>query len=934
MTPGISEAKQSKETPNLRDLIEMIPGLVMCALSDGSAEFANRAWQEYAGYSSGQLSGWGWQTVIHPDDVMKFDSEWSTSPTAKKPFQIEVRMRRADGHYHWFSIRKGPAFSEARNSKASLRTLIAFEDINERKEAQVKLQLSEAQQQAFCDNSPNLICLKDRQGRYFYANKEFQRALRVSEEQINGKRDEELFSVEQAAASKKSDLQVLETGGRVKFEDVSFREDGQHALIVQKFPLFDAEGEIYAVGCVATDITERQHEESARRYSEEKHRLVVETANDAIVSMDDTGTIQFANPSSTRIFGYDPAELIGKPLTVLMPQFMRELHENGFRRYLATGQRHINWQGTELTAVRKNGQEFPVEISFGELTRDGHKIFTGFIRDISKRKQAEDKLRASQRTLRELTETIPQMLWSAEEDGTVNYCNQRTLDYTGLSAEEVRGSGWLAAVHPDDVEKATCAWLGSVESGEAFQCEFRFRRAPDDYRWCISNAVPLRDLDGKLIRWFGTVVDLHDWREAQQSLHAIQTRQVAVRADVSLAFGQNESLETILHECAESLVRHLDAAFARIWTLSSDGRMLELRASAGLYTHLNGAHSHIPIGQLKIGAIAREQKQVFTNDIINDPRISDKAWAANEGMSSFAGYPLLAGTRTLGVMAMFSRKPLTPGTAEALASTADLIAQGIERKHAEDELRLSERNLQMTQAELARVSRLTTMGELAASIAHEVNQPLTAVVNNGSACLRLLANRNLEPDVLRQALEGIIADGTRASAVLSRIRAFIKKEAAEKSELNVSEVIQEVLILAGRELYENQVLLENQLTNDLPSVLGDRVQLQQVLLNLIMNGIEAMAAVTDRPRLLGVQSRIGQSGEVLVAVSDSGTGFGTAVERVFTPFFTTKPNGLGMGLSISRSLVEGHGGRLWATHNSPHGAVFSFTLPTTGGNLS
>ena len=934
MTSGTRDTKQGSEAPNLRDLIEMIPGLVICAHPDGSAEFANRAWQEYTGCSSGQLTGWGWQTVIHPDDVTKFSSEWSASPTAEKPFESEARMRRADGHYNWFSIRRGPAVSETPSSNVSLRILIAFQDINERKESQVKLQLSEALQQAFCDNSPNLIWLEDRQGRYLYANKEFQSALCVTEEQVKGKTDEELFSVKQAAAFQAKNLQVLETGTRVRFEDVFFREDGQRALIVQKIPLFDADGVVYAIGSVATDITERQQEESARRYSEDKHRLVVETANDAIISMDDTGTIQFANPASTRIFGYDPAELIGKALTVLMPKFMRELHENGFRRYLDTGQRHINWQGTELTALRKNGQEFPVEISFGELTRDGHKIFTGFIRDISKRRQAEDKLRASERTLRELTETIPQMLWSAEEDGTLNYCNQRTLDYTGLSAEEVQGSGWLTAVHPDDVEKATRAWLGSVESGQAFQCEFRFRRAPDGYRWCISNAVPLRDLEGKVIRWFGTVVDLHDWREAQEALHAIQTRQVAVRADVSLAFGQKESLEAILHECAESLVRHLDAAFARIWTLSPDGRMLELRASAGLYTHLNGAHSQIPIGQLKIGAIAREQKHVLTHDIINDPRISNKAWAANEGMSSFAGYPLLAGTRTLGVMAMFSRKPLAPGTAEALASTADLIAQGIERKRAEDELRLSERNLQMTQAELARVSRLTTMGELAASIAHEVNQPLTAVVNNGSACLRLLANRNLEPDVLRQALEGIIADGTRASAVLARIRAFIKKEAAEKSELNVSEVIQEVLILAGHELYENQVSLENQLTNDLPSVLADRVQLQQVLLNLIMNGIEAMAAVTDRPRLLGVQSRIDQSGDVLVAVSDTGTGFGTAAERVFTPFFTTKANGLGMGLSISRSLVEGHGGRLWATHNSPHGAVFSFTLPTTGGNLS
>ena len=388
------------------------------------------------------------------------------------------------------------------------------------------------------------------------------------------------------------------------------------------------------------EIADRKHAEEDLRISEEKDRVIVEAANDAVITMDEKGAILLANPATRRIFGYDPVEIVGKPMTMLMPEMMRTLHENGFRRYLATGKRHLNWQGVEVTAQRKDGQEFPVEVSFGELTSDGHKVFTGFIRDISERKQAEDQLRAS------------------------------------------------------------------------------------------------------------------------------------------------------------------------------------------------------------------------------------------------------------------------------------------------------ERNLQTTQAELARVSRLTTMGELAASIAHEVNQPLTAVINNASACLRLLANNNLEPEVLRRALAGIIADGTRASTVLARIRAFIKKEPAEKSELDINEVIHEVLVLAGRELYEHEVLPDHQLNADLPSVLADRVQLQQVLLNLIMNGIEAMAAVSDRPRLLGLQSRIDESGDVLVAVSDSGTGFGLELDRVFNPFFTTKANGMGMGLSISRSLVESHGGRLWAAPNSPHGAVFSFTLPATGGSPS
>lgn len=543
---------------------------------------------------------------------------------------------------------------------------------------------------------------------------------------------------------------------------------------------------------------DHERKESALRYSEENYRLVVETAPDAVISIDELGAILFANPASVRIFGYDPAELIGKPLTILMPEFLRKLHENGFNRYLATGQRHINWQGTELTALRKSGQEFPVEISFGEVSRDGHKVFTGFIRDISERKQAEE----------------------------------------------------------------------------------------------------------------------------MRTAHA---RQIAVRADVSMAFGKEESLKAILGECSKAIVRHLDAAFARIWTLSGDGRMLELQSSAGMYTHLDGPHSRIPLGQFKIGMIAHERKPHLTNDVLNDPRISDRAWAKKEGMASFAGYPLTVGERTIGVLAVFSRKQLTSDTTETLASGADLIAQGIERKRAQEAL-------QMTQAELARVSRLTTMGELAASIAHEVNQPLTAVTNNSNACLRLLAADKLTPEILRRALEEIVADGTRASAVVARIRGFIKKEPVEKNRLDMNDVIQEVLALADRELYENRVRLERQLTRALPLVLADRVQIQQVLLNLIMNGIEAMIPVTDQSRSLWVESRVEESGDILVAVRDSGPGLGSTADRVFTPFFTTKANGMGMGLSISRSLIESHGGRLWAMPNSPIGAVFSFTLPVSAGS--
>ncbi|MGA2850342.1 MAG: ATP-binding protein [Terracidiphilus sp.] len=243
---------------------------------------------------------------------------------------------------------------------------------------------------------------------------------------------------------------------------------------------------------------------------------------------------------------------------------------------------------------------------------------------------------------------------------------------------------------------------------------------------------------------------------------------------------------------------------------------------------------------------------------------------------------------------------------------------------------LAEAALATARSDLASVSRVTSLGVLTASIAHEVNQPLTAVTNNGHACLRLLAKHNLEPEVMREALEEIVADATRASAVIARIRAFIMKTPTETNELDVNPVIQEVLELIGREFQKNSVVLECELAGTPLRAQVDRVQLQQVLLNLIMNGIEAMIESPDQRRVLRVESRIIQSGELLVSVSDSGVGLSSEADRIFVPFFTTKANGMGMGLAISRSIIEDHGGCLWAAPNSPHGAIFSFTLPGAG----
>jgi PAS domain S-box-containing protein len=258
-----------------------------------------------------------------------------------------------------------------------------------------------------------------------------------------------------------------------------------------------------------------------------------------------------------------------------------------------------------------------------------------------------------------------------------------------------------------------------------------------------------------------------------------------------------------------------------------------------------------------------------------------------------------------------------------------------ERKRAEEKLRASEQRLLDAQMELARVTRVTTLDELTASIAHEVNQPLAGVVANAEACLRWLDRRTPNLDAARRSVEWIIDDGNRASEVIRRVRALANKTDIEKAPLDVDDVVREVIALVQRELISHRVSLRTELAPALPMILADRVQLQQVIINLVMNGIEAMQSVTDRPRELVIRSRQDEAQQVLVSVTDCGVGISAEnADRLFNPFFTTKSSGMGMGLSICRSIMEAHGGRLWATAGVPHGATFQFTLPVDAETVS
>ena len=311
----------------------------------------------------------------------------------------------------------------------------------------------------------------------------------------------------------------------------------------------------------------------------------------------------------------------------------------------------------------------------------------------------------------------------------------------------------------------------------------------------------------------------------------------------------------------------------------------------------------------------------YIPDVVHDTNIPRAPIAAREGLHAAFGFPILLGGDVLGVIEFFSHEIRQPDQdlLHTMTTIGSQIGQFTERKRAEEALHLS-------QAELAHVTRVATLGELTASIAHEINQPLGAVVNNASACVRWLAAQNL-PEARRSAAL-VVADGHRAADIIGRIRNLAQKAPLQKDWLDLNATIRDALALARSEVQRHGVVLETHLAADVPLILGDRIQVQQVLLNLLMNAIEALSGVAEGPRELWVSSELVAATEVVIAVRDSGPGFDPQhIDRLFDAFYTTKPHGLGLGLAISRRIIEAHGGRLWATANAPHGAVLQFTLP-------
>ena len=500
-------------------------------------------------------------------------------------------------------------------------------------------------------------------------------------------------------------------------------------------------------------------------------------------------------------------------------------------------------------------------------------------KEVAERRRAEAALAASERNLRVIVDSIPGLVALLTPAGEVEAVNPQLMEYCGRTLEELKLWGTSDTVHADDLRGVAEVFAQSITSGDPYDFEARIRRFDGAYRWFQVRGLPVRDSDGRILRWCSLLTDIDERKRTEDALK---------RSEAFLAEGQT-----------------LSRVGSFYWRVETD----EITWSEELY-RIFEFHRDVRVTLELIGSRVHPEDVPMLNDMI--------ARARGTGSDFEYEHRLLMPNHSVKYLHLVGhRRRDKHGQLVYIGAAQDVT-----------EHRLSEETLGKARAELAHMARVTSLGALTASIAHEVNQPLSGIVTNASTCLRMLAMEPPNVDGARETARRTIRDGNRASDVIARLRALFGKKDTISEQVDLNNAAREVIALSLSELQRNRVILRSELARDLPLVTGDRVQLQQVMLNLLRNASEAMNTVHDRPRELLIRTDREESDRVILSVRDAGVGFDLQLmDKLFQPFHTTKDDGMGIGLSVSRSIIEHHQGRLWATINDGPGATFSFSIP-------
>ncbi|WP_171944974.1 MULTISPECIES: PAS domain-containing protein [Bradyrhizobium] len=1131
-------AEQAQVSNNA--LVDTIPAMVWSATPDGSRDFNSQRWLNFTGLSAGEATGKSWATTFYAEDRPAVMEKWQLAVATGTPFEIEARARGANGQYRWFLVRAEPLRDER---GTIVKWYGTSTDIEDRKRAIEALRESEEQWKEVFEHNPVMYFMVDPIGTVLSVNTFGAAQLGYAVNELIGQSVLNVFFEEDRAAVQQNVAVCLETlGVPHSWEIRKARKDGTVLWVRENAKAVRRSDKQLIVLIACEDVTESRKTGDALRLSEAYMAHAQELTRVGSWAYKPPGVCEHWSAEMFRMLGFDPekgypeneeaASRIHPEDRQHADEALAGLFEHGqvldikYRYTLPDGQ---------LRVIRDFGT--PI-FENGVITR-----FVGACLNITEQERLTEELRLKEKELHALIDSIPALVSAAQPDGTLDFVNQRWLEYLGIDKEEWLDGGWKNVIHPDDFENVNATWLKALETGRAFENEMRWRRADGEYRWFHGRTVPMRDDSGNVARWYGTLHDIDDRKRTEDALrlseaymaHAQQLAGFASWAyksshiggywdvcehwspemwriagfDPSKGYPPTELIFSRIHP--EDLQPMIDANAQVINDdrplnikyryFHPDGQLRVLHSFGtllredGVATRFVGATIDITDQEQRLEAL--RQSELY---LAEGQRLAHQgSWSFNPagyydfwseelfrvyGFDSARGAPTLEQylsavhpedrefmSRTIqemlaqGLGCDVTKRIVRPGgevrhircvgvplldkgilksifgtaidvteqehltqelqrreaylaEAQKLSRTGSFgwnVARGeifwseetfrifeydraakpslelvLQRTHPEDRAvvrqflervtddgkdwdfehrllmpngstkyvravaraekdalgalefvgavmditatRRADEELHQTRTQLTHFARLTTLGELTASIAHEVNQPLSGVINSANAGVRWLDSQPPDVQKARQSIDRIIRDAGRASEVVARVRDLAKKTPPRKGWLNINETVEEIISLTRQEVRKNHVRLKSQLSAEIPLILADRIQLQQVILNLMINAVEALTAVPDAERVLQIATTIVPSGDVSLTVSDSGPGLDVEkLEEIFGAFYTTKPDGMGMGLAVSRSIIEAHGGSLWANKNEPRGAIFQFTLPKDQG---
>ena len=872
------KALQAREL-NFQLIVESIPAQVAVITPTGEVETLNQPCLEYFGKTLDELKGWTSSDPVHPEDLPHVVKVLKHALETGETYEVESRHRRFDGVYRWFHVRGFPLKD---TDGTILRWCVLLNDIDDRKRSELLLRESELHFKTVFDEAGAGIALVDLKGEApIRNNRALQKMLGCTEEELGRFETFDRLTHEDEREKDAITFRELCAGQRdsLRLEKHFVLRDGRSIWANVIFTLLrDDEGQPRYVIAIHEDITERRI--ALKRLQEYQDLLDLAQKSAGAMAFDwyIQKEINYWSPEQEALFGLPPGSFDGTyrtwkkmmyaPDWPIVVDAIKHAHKTG----KVAAEYRVVWPDGSLHWLSTNGRMFFDDA--GEPLR-----MVGFTSDVTRRKTIEEELRRSAAFLaqaQQLSRTgsfswrvaTDEITWSAELYRIYEF--DPGIDIT---LEIIR-----TRVHPEDLTLYEKMVEQARNGADDFEWQYRLLMPDHSIKYMQAVAQATRDPSGQL-EYIAAVQDVTRRKLIEEELR---------RSEAFLAEGQ-----------------HL-ARMGNFWWRVMTNEIVWSEPMYRIFEFEPGTTM----------TLERIASRVHPDDM---PTFHDMVDCAQWGLSDFEYEHRIVmpdgSVKYLHLIAHRTRDER--GDPEYIGAVQNVTQR-----------RLSEEALSKARSELAHVSRVMSLGALTASIAHEVNQPLSGIITNASTCMRMLDAEPPNVDGARETAKRTIRDGRRAADVITRLRALFTNKDAVTELLDLNEATREVIALSRTELERNRVITRTELADPLPPVTGDRVQLQQVILNLLRNGSDAMRTVADRPRELLFRTEVEEGDRVRLSVQDAGIGFEPqSLDRLFQTFYTTKDDGMGIGLSVSRSIIENHHGRLWVTPNDGPGVTFSFSIP-------